>query len=152
MGLSPRSPAPPEQRALALGLVLALAVALCVVAGCHRSKGVSEQEAALLKITRYRYNIDGGHKTARVMAEITNLGTTPVKAVPVKTILRGSDGTARGQNTVTVAEIPPGASRPFSVEIPTHGRECDVDFRIGPEALNDEADLNENAEENAAQR
>ena len=111
---------------------LLLAVIVILTApGCGRSRPDAQKDLAKLQITRYRFNIDEEHKTARIMAEITNFGSVAIRETSVTAVLRGPGGEARGENTVTVTDIKPGASKVFSVRVTPHGRERDVDFRIG---------------------
>ena len=129
--LDRQAPKPAATTATAAAFLLAALCLALAAAGCGRAKQRGAESFANLKITRYRYNIDEVHKTARVMAEIANPGTNPVSNVPITAILRGPDGSARGENTVTVDYVKPGESQLFSVNITTHGRERDVDFQIG---------------------
>ena len=114
-------------------LLAGILVAVGIV-GCGRTGEGDGQDYSKLEITRYRFVIDDEHDKARIIAEITNRGDTPIDEATVTAILRGAGGQPRGENRVVVRDLPPHQSKVFSIAITTHGREKDVDFRItGPE-------------------
>jgi hypothetical protein len=95
-------------------------------------------DLSALTITRYRVNFDDKHHTARIMAELRNTGTHPVRKCTVVAILRGPGGEQEGTGRAVLEDIRPGQPRSFSIRADSRGKERDVEFQILPSGVNDE--------------
>ena len=107
-----------------LGAAAAAALLCGLGLGCRRAPEPTPD----LEITRYRYNLDEKADVVRVVGEIVNRGATRVPQVEVRATLISLQGTPRGDNSVTIAELAPGEARTFAVDVTSHGGVSQVEL------------------------
>lgn len=107
-------------------------MALACLCGCGRNREESAADLSALSISRYRVNFDSKHRTTRIMAELRNSGSTPVRKCVVVAILRGTTGEQQGSGRAVVEDIRPGQAKSFSIHMESRGKERDVEFQILP--------------------
>jgi hypothetical protein len=115
-----------------------LVALVCWAGGCGRNREAAVGDLASLSIPRYRVNFDGKHRTARIVGELRNTGTQPVRKCVVVAVLRGASGEERGSGRTVVEDIRPGQPKAFSIQMESQGKERDVEFQILPPSADQE--------------
>jgi hypothetical protein len=109
-----------------------LALAVCVLvfcAGCGRTTE-ARGDIHALAVERFRVLKPDDDGTARVLAELTNKGSGPVKRAVVTAILRGEQGRDLGQASVEVTNVMPGQPQIIALVIEARTGKGDVEFHF----------------------
>lgn len=104
----------PRLASVLLGLLLGV-----IAGGCGRAP---ESQPLNLEITRQRWNVDDRAGVVRIVGEVVNRGSAPVREVEIRATLIGTSGEARGENTTPILRnLAPGEKRQFALNVRSHG-------------------------------
>ena len=114
-----------------IAAVVGVACLIALPVGCK--KGDSKHgSAAQLRQVRLRHSQDAAGVTCYIVAEVENVGETPVKEAVATAVLHNRRGKEVGTNNFPLNDIQPGEVRLFSMTVSAH-----ADFRTVELAFED---------------